>query len=615
MNKLTRILCVYFLLFCSWGTVCIVSGEEVAGNKNSDETKLAKAPDEIDIEQLNLPQDTSVHFKVKELKISGNTLITTDELLNNMPFVYNTSDKPATQAEPGDLYNFRVLHDIIRHPGRTYEVSRRTMQGLTQYILSVYQQQGYGGIYVYIAADAVQEGAVLQNELLPIEVVEAKVSEIIINAYDTEHKKKEKGILRSSVIQQWSPIKVGQMVNKKKLDNYVSSLNRNPDRYVSAVISRGSEPNSLALGYDLYEANPWHFYTQIDDAGPKERQWAPKIGFINTNITGRDDRIAGVYQRSLRSTEQDYLGFASYEFPLFCPQIRLGVYGGQSDFDIAGDGGIDFLGKGSFYGSVLRLNAFQADSWSFNIASSLSHEHSKSTPSLFPEMQTDTKIDLWSLGGNLQHSGDMSNSSISLEQVQSIGGSAQREFWDPVTETGARTNSNRHFTIYNVSAAHSQFLDPNKIQRFSCTARWITANKRVPPSKMTIFGGLYSVRGYKEDEIVADGGTIISGQYEFDLVKYWESQEHQETSSEDSTDKPLLKRLALLGFSDFARAKTKSPVAGEKGTQEMCSVGLGTAITLGDNFDGSIYYGWPLRQTVDTDRGKGRWSFSFILRW
>jgi hemolysin activation/secretion protein len=136
---------------------------------------------------------------------------------------------------------------------------------------------------------------------------------------------------------------------------------------------------------------------------------------------------------------------------------------------------------------------------------------------------------------------------------------------------------------------------------------------------MTTFGGFYSVRGYDEDEIVADGGILMSGQYEFDLVKHSESLENREATSEASSEetqdnKPWLRKLAPLAFIDFGRAKIKSPLVGEQGTQELCSLGVGTIAELGDNFSAGIYYGWPLRGTDQTNKGDGRLNFSCVYR-
>ncbi|MHC4500912.1 MAG: ShlB/FhaC/HecB family hemolysin secretion/activation protein, partial [Planctomycetota bacterium] len=383
-------------------------------------------------------------------------------------------------------------------------------------------------------------------------------------------------------------------------------LNLNPDRYVSAVISRGSEPNSLAVGYDLYEANPWHYYVQLDSAGANERQWAPRFGIINTNLTGKDDRITTMYQVSLDSIKDNYLVYGTYEFPLFTPGLRLNLYGGHSEFDVSGGAGIDFLGRGSFYGGIFRLNVLQNDGWFFDATSSLGREKSRVT---YVGLDTDIDIDLWGIGANLHRSDEMSNSSLAFNRVQSIGASSTAEF------VNARQNTDPHFNIYTVGAVHSRYFDPNKVQRLSGSLRWITSNRRLTPSKMTAFGGLYSARGYGEDEIVADGGLLLSAQHEFDLVKHSQSKENREADSEEEAEKGQLSKLALVSFVDFARAKMKHPVPGENAVEELCSVGIGTAIGLGNDFNANIYYGFPLRTTAETRARHGRWGFSFTRRW
>jgi hemolysin activation/secretion protein len=563
-----------------------------------------------------LPDDTSERFAVRQLSISGNRLIPTEQLLQQLPVIYNASTVSLSQADPNSLYDFSALCEIIDRPGTEQQISKRTMQGFTNYILWVYHRHNYTGIYVYIAAEAVEGTAQLRDGILPIEIVEARVSEILINPHNEQGNKTDKTILNSSLFSGWSPVQQGQTINKKKLDDFVNILNLNPDRYVSAVISRGSEPNSLALGYDVYEADPWHFYLMVDDAGSETRQWAPKLGLVNTNLTGADDKLSVMYQGPWgKGIEDNYAYFSAYEFPFFMPQLRLGVYGGRNEFDVSGGEGIDFLGRGSFYGGTLRLNALQHSGWFLDVTGTLTHEESKVTPTLFKSLGSDVDIDLWGIGVELHRSDDASSSSAGFNRIQSVGGSGQRRFWDPSTGTGARTNCDRHFTIYTVTAAHSQYLDVNEVHRVSGSFRWIAPDKRLPPSKMSVFGGLYSVRGYKEDEIVADGGMLASAQYEFNLVKYIESAESVNDESQRSSQDGWLSRAAVLCFTDFGRAKTIDTVAGEKGTQELVSAGLGGIFEMSDDITAAVYYGWALRATDETDRGQGRWSFSFVKRW
>ena len=578
--------------------------------------------DKASLAELTFPEDTSPRFVVKELQIRGNNLISTTKLLEKLPLAYTVYEsEPATgkhKKDPAtgkkivkDVYDFRVLNEIIVDPGSEREVSLKTIQGLTKYVLSVYRDKGYAGIYVYIPAEAVEGTAKLADKILPVEVLEGKVAEIGVERYDFDRKKQEKGFLKASVLKSWSPVKEGEVIQKNKLDDFIRLLNLNPDRYVSAVISRSDEPDALNLGYDIYEVTPWHWYLQADNAGTKDRQWAPRLGVINTNLTGIDDRFSAMWQAPWeKGIEDEYSLFGSYGFPVFTPRLRLNVYAGYSQFDITpgGGAGINFIGNGSFYGGILSYNVFQVNSWFVDVTGSLSYERSKVTPSL--GLASDVDMDLWGVGVNVHRLNDMSNTSFAFNVSQSMGGSSANEF------ALARQGTNPDFTIYSFSGAHSQYLDLNKVGRLSGSFRFITSDERLVPAKMTTFGGLYSVRGYREDEIVADGGILVSGQYEFDMVKHNESMENRETKSEQTPDKkPRLRKLAPLVFIDYGQAQTKNPVAGEQKVRDLCSVGGGIIVELGDNLSAGIYYGYPLLGTADTNIGDGRLNLSLIMRW
>jgi len=98
-------------------------------------------------------------------------------------------------------------------------------------------------------------------------------------------------------------------------------------------------------------------------------------------------------------------------------------------------------------------------------------------------------------------------------------------------------------------------------------------------------------------------------------VKYGKSTDESENgSNQEQNNKLELTKLAPLAFCDFGRAKIEDAVAGENKTQELCSVGAGLLIDVGNDFSAGIYYGWPLRSTIRTDEGKGRFGYSFIKR-
>ena len=154
---------------------------------------------------MNLPEDTTPRLAVREIHISGNSLITTDELFENIPLVYNSSNKPLDQAESNYLYDFGILRDIVLNPGQVRQVSTRTIQGFTQYLLSVYQKQNYAGVYVRVQPDAIKE-AKLQEDILPIEIIEIPVADVTVKTYDPNQTERQKPYLRHSAILEWSPV-------------------------------------------------------------------------------------------------------------------------------------------------------------------------------------------------------------------------------------------------------------------------------------------------------------------------------------------------------------------------------------------------------------------------
>lgn len=634
MGKLRKIM---FILFYVGLVVCITNAaeqpsrtepaqeleqireteEEAGPTQEGEEVEVGEVTEEAEtateIEQLNLPEDTSPRLIARDIRISGNTLISTEKLLADMPAVYNASRRPIAEAESRYLYDLRILHEIIAQPGQPREVSTRTIQGLTQYILSVYQARHYAGIYVFVPEETVREGKELVDGILLVRVLEAPISEVSIKFYDIERNEVEKGYLRRSAVEKWSPVKTGKVVNQKKLDYLVNLLNLNPDRHVSAVVSRGAEPNTLAIEYDIYETNPWHYFIQTDNSGTDDRKWAPRVGLINTSLFGIDDRFIAVGQAMPDSTiDENYSLYGSYDFPVMGPRLRLNLYGAYSEFDITPEAGVfDFLGRGSLYGGILRYNALQKKGWFFDVTGSVSHEESKITPSLFPEFfESDVEINLWSVGIDVHRSDDMSKTSLIFNMAMSMGGSSQSSFWDSDTETGARRNAERDFTIYTTSANHSRYLDQNKVQQLRGTVRWIVPSERLVPAKMTSFGGMYSVRGYEEYEIVADGGILASIQYEFDLVRHSMTVEQRETEAY-----PWFKKLAPVVFVDYGLAQIKDAVAGEDSEQSLCSAGPGFIAELKNNLSGAVYYGFPLEETNETDSGEGRLNLSFMLRW
>jgi hemolysin activation/secretion protein len=562
-------------------------------------------------------------FDVKEIRFEGNTEISSEEIFRDMPVIYN---EPNTT----NIYSFYKLERIAMKMDDVQKISLESMEGLTKYLVSLYEKKGLSGVYVYIPAESNEKKVpALKDGILTVIIKEALLSKVNIDYYRYDPNSllrvpfikvddPGKSLLKESVIRDWSPAKENQMINIRRVQEFCNILNLNPDRYVQPIVSKSQDPNKLDIYYRIYEQRPWHFYVQSDNSGSEEREWNPTIGLINTNLTGRDDKFAAVYQGPIQKkpmdpVDENYAVFGSYDFPLFTPRLRLTLFAGHSDYDIDSNfpgGTMKFLGSGDFSGGVMRFNLFQTEEvnpWFLDIKGSLSYEESTSDPSL--GLQSDIWWDLWGTGIQLyryERTQKERTVSLNIDKFTSFDASDKEKF------SAARTDANPDFSAYSTSAACSQFLDNNKIHKVLSSFKYLWSDERLVPAKMTSFGGLYTVRGYEEDEVVADGGLLFSAQYEFDLVRQFEPRSDSQTYA--AANKAWLDRFALLTFTDIGRAKMKDPVPGEKAVEEMASVGLGLTTEIAQHFDASVYYGIATRGTEETDSGDGRWNFIFVFK-
>jgi hemolysin activation/secretion protein len=417
------------------------------------------------------------------------------------------------------------------------------------------------------------------------------------------------------VVSSWSPVKPGQGVRKNALDEFVRLLNENPDRYVRHSVSRGDEPNSLDLIYSIYEGSPWHPYIQVDNSGTDERQWSPRIGLINTDLTGHDDRLSLMYQADLDNISKNYATFGSYGIPVLTPRLRLSAFGGYSEFDItpqATGGLVSFLGAGSFYGTNLRYNVMQVSDWFFDFTSSFSWERSRIDSDV--GLGSTVNMRILGLGCEVHRGSLVSDTSFVFDALHNVGGSDLDDFQD------ARTGADPDFMKYFLSLSHRQYLDKAKLNHLGGSVRAILTNDRLVPAKMTTFGGLYSVRGYPEDALVADGGLLASLEYRRSLIRDLGAGKPAKGDTKKKKTWPI--DVSLLAFTDYGQARIEDPRPGETKTQDLWGIGLGTLITAGSNFEARVYYGWALQEIarpsddhILADEGDGAWNFSFLLRW
>ncbi|MEZ4333985.1 MAG: hypothetical protein R3F35_19705 [Myxococcota bacterium] len=109
------------------------------------------------------------------------------------------------------------------------------------------------------------------------------------------------------------------LLDRRRLEDYLYRLNRYRGRMVEAALSPGEEPGEVVLDYRVYEAKPWYVYGQATNTGTKRTNpWQSRLGFTHTQLSNHDDTLSLEW---LNAGGEDVNGVsARYDAPFFGPR-------------------------------------------------------------------------------------------------------------------------------------------------------------------------------------------------------------------------------------------------------------------------------------------------------
>lgn len=323
--------------------------------------------------------------------------------------------------------------------------------------------------------------------------------------------------------------KKGDLIRRDLLDEYVFRLNRHPGRRVDIALSSSQEPGRVVLDYLVTESKPWLVYVQGSNTGTEgTNRWRERIGFIQNQLTGRDDILSVDYVTA--GFDEAHALIGSYEAPLVgIDNVRGRVFGSWSQFDASEVGfredrfeskewsaGVELIGE-VFQRRELFVDVFLGAEWR-NIM--VDNQAALTTG--------ESDFLLSKVGLRIERYTNLSTMYGSLDVEWNCAGAAGTDA-DEVTELG-REGAEAEWSVLHWDFSHSFFLEPLlnraawedvETPRSSTLAHevWLSVRgqhslgNRLIPQEVGVVGGLYSVRGYPES--VTNGDTVYIGSAEY----------------------------------------------------------------------------------------------------
>ncbi len=488
-------------------------------------------------------------------------------------------------SEPFDVGNITLLGntalpqediDQVIAPFENRRLQPEYVQELRQRLSLLYFNAGYINSGVVVPEQDVTEGT------LQLQVIEGSLNSVELSG----NRKLSDKYIQSRLLRS-----VDSPLNLNDLQESLRQLELNPlIRRVNGQLLPGLAPGEARLKLDVLEDLPYNVALSFDNyRSPSVGAERAVLSLQHRNITGHADslQLSGSISEGL---EDSYIG---YELPVSSADTLLALEyrrGGSEvieapfdDLDIESD--TESWGVSLTHPFINRLNR------KFSLSLSFSHSSSETELDGFPFS--------FSLGAQ---SGESKSSNIGLglewierwgdqvlaarttlrQGINAFGSTTIPEGGFSVDPTTGAEIPDTRFTALVTQLQYARRLSWQNSQ-LVLSATWQEAFDPLLSVEKYAVGGAFSVRGFRENQLVRDNGVSASLEMRIPLFL-----------SENGYDKW---RLKLIPFIDYGRSWDEDSNLSTSNAATISSLGIGLNWQPIRAFSANLYYG----EAIDDD--------------
>ena len=401
-----------------------------------------------------------------------------------------------------------------------------------------------------------------------------------------------------------SPLKPGDLLERPRLQDYLSRLNRFPGRRVDAAINATGETGKVMLDYLIREQKNFVIYAQEANNGTKSTgEWRSRLGVELRQLLNKDDILRMEYTTT--DLQKFNSGILSYQMALVKPdKLKLRVYGlyGQFSAEDVGFSGANFTGDSLTAGAMLT---WTPKYWhGFPLDLSVGAEFMRVTVN---NSATDGKSAVNLVLPYLAVGTDKVTEKYSLSTNWQVKGSFDKKDQNQLNGLG-RFDTDGAFWFVNGDIAASIFLEPlilgkkwgdlgkdgTKWKRgilanelaVMAHAQYALGNRRLIPQLELINGGYNSVRGYPESFSSGDTGYYTNLEYRLHVPRLFKPTDVSKRQK-DLKDKEAAEKAGQPAGKIAKTTGTPKPATPKPGTPPAAVAQKDPKIQVGDTRGGS----------------------------
>lgn len=466
------------------------------------------------------------------------------------------------------------------------------IQSARKAVQDAYAKAGYEAVLVDVPP---QERDAFEAGIVRLSVSEVPVANVSVSG--AKHHSAE------AVQRSLPSIRPGEPLNFAKLQREIEQANRVPDREIMPAFDAGAEPGTIDVDLQVRDSLPYHASLELNnDNSPNTKPLRLTGSARYTNLWGAGHSITlGGSIAPQRPSDNKAL-FASYLAPLLGSPWTLVASGYVSNSDIAALGGTNVLGDGYQVGlqAIYRLpternyHAFRVgiDYKDFKQNIVAPGQEISGAPIRYIPL---------TLGYDFSRAGEKSSldiglaSTLGLRVIRHVAcfndDSSTCVPEDQFTNRGQ--DSIENFTHINLDASYTRSFAGDWVTFLRFSGQY--ADSHLVSNEQFSLGGITSMRGYYQSEIVGDRG--INGTLELrapSLATYIGR---------------FVDDLRVYVFADGGIVSLIDPLPDTTAVYRTWSLGGGVRLKLFGHFSGEALVGVPMTSTLDTEQYDPRFTF------
>jgi hemolysin activation/secretion protein len=458
-------------------------------------------------------------------------------------------------------------------PGRTtrdVEMARAALE-------KSYQEKGYQTVMVQIPPQQVRGGVVV------LQVVEASVGRLTVTGAR---------YFSPELIKKGVPsLQVGSVPNFNQVSREIVALNQWPDRRVTPSLKAGAVPGTVDVELTVNDTLPLHGSLELNNRYSANTTPLRLNGSISYNNLWQLGHSAGFSFQLAPERLEDAEVFSGYYVVRF-PEISwlsLMVQGTRQNSNVSTLGGGAVAGNGEIAGFRLMATLPSRKGFYHSLSFGMDYKHFEQNLMLGGQfIGTPITYYPFSLVYAAAWAGEGYSTDLSSGLVFAFPavGSDEFEF------DNRRYNATGAFALFRGSLSHTRDL-PLGFQLFAEIQGQLAGSPLVDSEQFS-GGGLDTVRGYLESEVLGDNAAIASVELRTPTppAGTWGIDEWR-----------------AYGFVDGGVLTLLDPLPEQQRQFNLASVGLGSRLRIFRHFNGSLDAGFPLISQNPTAAGSVLMTF------